>query len=70
MDNPAFKAAIDEVTSKYYEVWETTDLKDTEFREKLYMAHRLIKQVKVHILTYVSEGKLEQKSIVTDLKRR
>jgi hypothetical protein len=70
MDNKAYNQALEEVTSKYYKAWEATDIKDVELREKLYMAHRLIKQVGLHISIYVSEGKLEQKNIVSDIKRR
>jgi len=69
MDNQAFKTAIEEVTHKYYEAWQTTHEKDVEMREKFYMAHRIIKQVKMHIVMYRDEGKLNQKHVVRDIKR-
>jgi len=70
MENKAFLTALEEVSSKYIKAWDKTKPNDVEMREKLYSAYQVIKYVKVHIVTYVNDGELEQKNIVSDLKRR
>lgn len=69
LDNPAFKTALEEIAHKYYEAWQTTNDKDVELREKFYWAHRIVKQVKMHIVMYADEAKLNQKNVVRDIKR-
>ena len=51
------------------QAWDGTKTTDVETREKLYAAYKVIKYVKMHIVTYATEGELKQKNIVSDLKR-
>ena len=69
LDNKAFKTALEEVSSKYIEAWGNTKVTDVETREKLHSAFQIIKYVKMHIVTYATEGELKQKNIVSDIKR-
>ncbi len=69
MNNPAFKTALEEVSSKYIQAWEGTVETNTVGREKLYMAYKMVKYVEKHIVTYATEGELKQKNIVSDIKR-
>lgn len=70
MNNKAFKTALEEMSSKYIEAWDNTKTTDVEAREKLYSAYKMIKYVKMHIVTYATEGEIKQKNIVSDIKRR
>ena len=70
LDNKAFRTALEEVSNKYIEAWDKTKTTDVETREQLYSAYQIIKYVKMHIVTYATEGELKQKNIVSDIKRR
>ena len=62
--------ALEEVSNKYMEAWVGTKTTDVETREKLHSAYKIIKYVKMHIVTHAAEGELKQKNIVSDIKRR
>jgi len=58
------------VSNKYIQAWEATKPTEVDMREKLFTAYKMVKYVKLHIVTYAQDGELEQKNIVSDIKRR
>ena len=65
--NPAYKNAFNDVEEHYLKLWKETNIKDKEEREILYMAIRLLKEVKSHIEIRVSEGDAYIKQVDKDV---
>jgi hypothetical protein len=60
--------AFDTITRSYLDAWHSTGLDEQDKRERLWQAVRVTGEVKKHLKTVVSDGKLAQREI-DDLAR-
>lgn len=60
LDDEIFKEALQSVREGYLDEWENTKIKDSEVREKAYMAVRLLKEIEGRLQAFVSSALFEQ----------
>ena len=63
LDNPLFKEALDELKKLYAESLFNTGAKETETREKLWLAYNVVGKVEQHIKEILDTGKLAKKQL-------
>ncbi len=63
LDNPLFKDALDELKKLYAESLFNTGAKETETREKLWLAYNVVGKVEQHIREILDTGKLAKKQL-------
>ena len=63
LDNPLFKDALDELKKLYAESLFNTGAKETETREKLWLAYNIVGKVEQHIREILDTGKLANKQL-------
>ena len=63
LDNPLFKEALNELKKLYAESLFNTGAKETETREKLWLAYNVVGKVEQHIKEILDTGKLAKKQL-------
>ena len=63
LDNPLLKEALDELKKLYAESLFNTGAKETETREKLWLAYNIVGKVEQHIQEISDTGKLAKKQL-------
>ena len=63
LDNPLFKEALDELKKLYAESLFNTGAKETETREKLWLAYNVVGKVEQNLLEIIDTGKLASKQL-------
>jgi hypothetical protein len=58
-----FDEACKKLETAYITVWRQTPTKDTEAREKLWMAVNQIEKIRDHLVSMMSDGKVAQKEL-------
>lgn len=58
LDNPLLKEALTSWTNELTQVWQNSQLKDSEGREKLYLMLTAAKQLQTYLQTTIDNGKL------------
>lgn len=60
LDNDLLTEAFDEMERAYIEAWSATKIEDVVGREKLFLAVNVVRKVRGHLNTVVSDGKMAQ----------
>ena len=63
LDNPLLKEALNELKKLYTESLFNTGAKETETREKLWLAYNIVGKVEQHIQEIFDTGKLAKKQL-------
>ena len=63
LDNPLFKESLDKLKKLYAESLFNTGAKETETREKLWLAYNIVGKVEQHIREILDTGKLANKQL-------
>jgi hypothetical protein len=69
-DDELFKGAFIQLRHDYRKAWEQTDVKDTDLRERLWWATRIVDMVERHFMVAVQNGKLAQRDLDEIEQRR
>ena len=68
IDDPLIIEAFDTITRAYLDAWNATTIDEQDKRERLWRAVKITGEVKKHLKTVISDGKLAQREI-EDLAR-
>ena len=68
LENDIVKEAFDGLEASYLNAWKAAQSRDTEGREKLWMAVSIISKVKSHLQMTVASGQLSSKQIERDFR--
>lgn len=63
LENPIFKESIEELKKLYTSSLFNTGVKETDTREKLWMAYQIVGKVENHIKEILDTGKLASKQL-------
>ncbi len=63
LENPLFKESLDKLKKLYAESLFNTGAKETETREKLWLAYNIVGKVEQHIREILDTGKLANKQL-------
>ena len=63
LENPLFKESLDKLKKLYAESLFNTGAKETETREKLWLAYNIVGKVEQHIREILDTGKLASKQL-------
>jgi len=56
-------AAFEELRKAYSKAWENSDPRDTDGREKIWVAMTILSKIEGQLRTYVNNGKIAQKEL-------
>jgi hypothetical protein len=70
LQNELLQEAFFKLEDRYIEEWRATGLRDSDARERLWKAVDVVRKVKDHLGTIVSDGKLAQRELDELTRRR
>lgn len=63
IEDPTLKKMFDGLEKQYVKSWQTTNVKDTDERERLYHALSVLQDIKVHLRVMADDGQLAQEHL-------
>ncbi len=63
LTDPLMVEAFDKLEKAYFEGWKASDLRDTEGRERLFLAVGQLNRIRDHLKAVASSGKVEQATL-------
>jgi len=63
LEDDLLKGAFIQLRHDYQKAWEGTDVRDTDLRERLWLAIRIVSMVEKHFKVAIENGKLAQRDL-------
>lgn len=63
LDDPIFKEAFAKLEADYIAAWKIMPARDTDARERIWLACQVLGKVHEHLITMMNDGKLAQAEI-------
>jgi len=63
IDDPTLNKMFVGLEKQYLEAWQETNAKDTDERERLFHAFRVLQDIKVHLRVMADSGRLAQEHL-------
>jgi hypothetical protein len=70
LDDPLFIEAVETIRKEIEEQWQKSPARDTEGRERLYLAHKMLDKIEGHLQTVLASGKLAQATLAARVRNR
>lgn len=66
LSDPLLVEAFDALERAYYDLWRATDARDTDARERLFLATNQLDKVRAHLKSAIADGKVNKATLAQD----